>query len=63
MRKKCECCDNEAINKERFCKDCRKSVLASMRLSGYLEPHPPTPAYKSYEQMENTRETKYGIDR
>ena len=37
---KCEQCNNERDGKYRFCKRCRKIVMAEMKESGYLQPQP-----------------------
>lgn len=60
---KCERCDERAIDKERFCKDCKKALLLRLEDDGYL------PAktvcnrkFRDASAQENIRETKYGRD-
>jgi hypothetical protein len=64
--KKCETCSSAAIITERFCGKCKKAVLKKLQELKYLQPDPygfGVPQYgRGYDQMENTRETKYGID-
>lgn len=62
--KDCEACDLPAIDGERFCKDCKKAKIEEMKRAGYLKPAPQhgTP-WRTPEHMEDTRETKRGIDR
>lgn len=61
MSKTCERCQNEAIRGERFCNECKKKVLAEMKEAGYLTQTPFAP-YRTADQQENTRETKFGRD-
>lgn len=60
--KQCEACDQQAIKGQRFCKECKKKRLAELKDAGYLTPRP-FQTYRSPEQRENTRETKFGQDR
>jgi len=60
--KTCEHCPAEAIHGERFCKECKKRILAMLKDSGYLTPRPFTP-YRPVEKREVTHETKHGVDR
>ena len=34
---KCQKCENEAISKQKFCKQCRADFLKEMKDSGYLQ--------------------------
>ena len=60
--KLCERCPEQAILGQRFCKDCKKEVLAELRDVGYLE----TGGYgrrgqsRTTEMKEKTNETKFG---
>lgn len=62
QRKNCEHCSDLAISGERYCKECKKAVLAELKASGYLE----TGGYgrkgsrRTTDMKEVTRETKYG---
>ena len=59
----CERCKaNAPLPKERYCKSCRKVVLKELEESGAITPVVYA-RYRSAEQMENIRETKYGNDR
>lgn len=61
--KLCERCCVVSPNKgERFCKDCRKHVLQELYDSGAIRPVAGPTRLRTREQMENTRETKYGKD-
>lgn len=35
--RKCERCDDTSVSGQRYCKSCKKVVLAEMREAGYLE--------------------------
>lgn len=61
--KRCENCTNEAIKKERYCKECKKQVLSKLTEEGYLKPAPRHGNSRSADQKENTRETRKGYDR
>lgn len=58
---KCSRCEAKAVKGERFCKACRKAVLAEMKEAGYLGPNPRIGGgYRAGDAQENTRETKHG---
>jgi hypothetical protein len=66
MMKPCERCHEQvAVKGERFCAECRKAVLAELNES-YLTKSPryrgAWDRYRTSEQRENERETKYGTD-
>lgn len=60
--KPCERCDEVAISGQRYCKQCRKAVLAEMKEAGHLE----TGGYgrrgqaRTPEMKEVVQETKSG---
>ena len=60
--KKCqgELCTNEAEEGMRFCKLCEKIYKDKMRSSGYLAQVPRQGDFRTQDQKENVRETKYG---
>ena len=64
QRKNCEHCSDLAISGERYCKECKKAVLAELKVSGYLE----TGGYgrkglkRTSDMKELTHETKYGTN-
>ena len=62
MSDKCERCGNPTVKRdERYCKECRKDVLAELREAGYLAPIlPPSGISRTPDQRENTYETKHG---
>jgi hypothetical protein len=39
--KTCERCPEVAIAGERYCRQCRRVLLAEMRRAGYFDPKPP----------------------
>ncbi len=55
-------CGFDAIPKERFCPLHRKAMIRRMEKEGYLQPLPPQQEPRSDGQMENTHETKFGLD-
>lgn len=61
----CErCTAAPARSNERFCKDCRKAILAELKGTGYLTPRAFVGrSYRPPEKREDVRETKRGIDR
>ena len=59
----CEKCgQREAVKKEKYCKDCKKAVLAEMKEAGYLTPKAWGHAGQNRpaEAKEKTYETKHG---
>jgi predicted amidophosphoribosyltransferase len=64
MADKCaECGEWNEDPKDRFCRKCTKLIRSEMSESGYLQKVPVMRSYRSQDQKELTRETKYGIDR
>jgi hypothetical protein len=61
--KTCETCPCEAIDGERFCKPCKKVRLDLMKRDRYLSPGFFGFNSRSEDHKENTRETKFGVDR
>ena len=63
--KPCERCGNPSNPGERYCKQCRKQVLAELADAGYLGPKPQghIGSGRTTEQREVTRDTKFGLDR
>lgn len=60
--KTCERCSAAmAVRGERYCKGCRKAVLEELEEAGALTPYPGR-GFRSRDQMENVRETKFGGD-
>jgi len=62
----CERCKaDEALKGEKFCKACKKRVIAEMRESGYLRyvSRAHTGCNRTAEAREITQETKFGKDR
>ena len=62
-KKLCEKCQEaRAISKQRYCKECKKAVIALMEDSGYLTPkqYGHVGQGRTSEMRENTRETKHG---
>ncbi len=62
--KTCERCSNTAVRGERYCKSCRKQVLAELREAGYFDPRPIDRAAKERkaEQRELKRESSDETD-
>jgi hypothetical protein len=62
--KTCERCSFPAVRGERYCKYCRKQVLAELREAGYFDPWPIDHAAKrrNSEQRELKRETSDQTD-
>lgn len=63
--KMCERCDEDAVNGERYCKACRKVVMAEMKEAGYLKSVPLLwgnihTSTRTREQAEDTHQTKHG---
>jgi hypothetical protein len=56
-------CGKEAVAGERYCRQCKKLVLKEMEQAGYLERRPARSPTRDKEARENTRETKFGVDR
>ena len=57
----CQRCEAAtALPKERFCKPCRKLVLAELKDAGFLAPRLRRGTMRSGEMKEITRETKFG---
>jgi hypothetical protein len=59
---KCVRCGSEAMPKIKYCKICKKSVIAEMENSGYLQRqvHGHVGATRGFDKRENTYETKHG---
>lgn len=58
----CQRCASETpVAGEKYCKACRKVVLAELWDAGFFWPIP-RPRERTGEQRENIRETKRGID-
>ncbi len=61
--KSCDRCQvQSAMRGERFCKQCKKEVLAELKESGYLTRGVYGGRFRGTDARENTRETKYGKD-
>ena len=45
---------------DRYCKNCKKQVLAELKESGYLTSRPRGKAYRGSEMREDTFETRHG---
>ena len=59
----CERCRvRKPIPTEKYCKECKKEVLAELKEAGYLTPKPFLKP-RSFDQMEDQRETRRGPDR
>jgi predicted amidophosphoribosyltransferase len=60
----CERCGHtNPTPKNRFCGPCGKELRAEMTKVGYLKPVPPIgQAFRTADQKENVRDTKYGRD-
>jgi hypothetical protein len=57
----CERCGEPTVAaSERFCKECRKDVLAELKEAGFLTPTPYRRSRRTAEQRENVYETKHG---
>jgi len=54
--KTCERCSFPAVRGERYCKHCRKQVLAELREAGYFDPWPIDRSAK--RQMAEQRDLK-----
>ena len=60
----CERCGQpRGVTDERYCEKCGKVVLLELKSSGFLQQVPGKPAYRDSSKKENTRETKFGVDR
>ena len=64
---KCKRCDEDAKKGERYCKECRKDVLAEMKSDGYLQTVPLLwgnihCSSRIGGEKENIQETKHGRD-
>ena len=63
MAKQCERCGDIAIVSERYCKGCRKLVLAELKEAKYLTTAPWIGFNnRELDKRENTYETKNGRD-
>lgn len=68
MDKKCQRCQAERpVSGNRYCKECRKAVLAELRDAGYFTPAPAfvgqwSGVGRSSGSRELTRETRRGVD-
>jgi hypothetical protein len=61
--KKCDRCNvKHRYGSNRYCKECTKVVKMSLAESGYLT-KPPGRVYRPSHATEDTRDTKFGIDR
>lgn len=61
--KRCERCPAQAILGGRYCKNCKKAVLAELKNAGYLGPRLYHGSFRTADQKEDLRETKFGKDR
>ncbi len=61
--KDCEKCRAaKRMEGERYCRRCRKVVLAELGRAKYLTPMPKPPPVREPDACEDVLETKFGVD-